>query len=80
MGNNSSNDKNKTIIRENKGPKKIQIKRTKLEEKIMINWNWRMKLKINKTSKKRPILKIKNQKNKNKIWNINNKKDQVIIF
>jgi hypothetical protein len=37
MGNNSSNDKNKTIIRENKGPKKIQIKRTKLEEKIMIN-------------------------------------------
>ena len=80
MGNNSSNDKNKTIIRENKGPKKIQIKRTKLEEKIMINWNWRMKLKINKTSKKRPKLKIKNQKNKNKIWNINKKKDQVIIF
>jgi hypothetical protein len=34
-------------------------------KKNMVNWDWRMKLKTNKTSIKGSRIKIKNQKNKN---------------
>ena len=50
-----------------KSPNKI-IKRMKVKmktKKNMVNWDWRMKLKTNKTSIKGSRIKIKNQKNKN---------------
>jgi len=44
----------------------------------LINWDWIIKLKINETSIKKSITKIK--KNKNQSWNINKKKPQAKIF
>ena len=46
----------------------------------MINWDWKMKLKINKGFIIEPRTKIKNQKNKNLIWNGKNKENQHVIF
>jgi hypothetical protein len=39
-----------------------------------------MKLQINKFFIKEPITKIKNQKNKNLIWNSKKREDQPVIF
>jgi hypothetical protein len=46
----------------------------------MINWNWRTKLKTNKTFTKWLKKRIKYGKNKDQNWNINNKNDQPVIF
>ena len=37
--------------------------RTKLKNIILVNWDSKMKLKTNKTFTKRPIPKMRNQKN-----------------
>jgi hypothetical protein len=46
----------------------------------MINWDWMMKFKINKTFTKGSRTKIKNQKNKDWNWNTNNKVDRAVLF
>jgi hypothetical protein len=46
----------------------------------LVNWDWMMKLKTNKTFTKEPIPKIKNQNNKNWSWNVNNQEGQTTIF
>jgi hypothetical protein len=46
----------------------------------MINWNWRTKLKANKTFTNWLKKRIKYGKNKDQNWNINNKNDQPVIF
>jgi hypothetical protein len=46
----------------------------------MANWDWRMKLKINKNYIKESGTKSKNQNNKEWNWNYNNKEGQAVIF
>jgi len=46
----------------------------------MTNWDWRMKLKINKNYIKESGTKSKNQNNKEWNWNDNNKEGQAVIF
>jgi hypothetical protein len=46
----------------------------------LINWDWKLKVKTNKTYIKGPKTKHRNQKNNDWSWNIINKKIQIIMF
>ena len=46
----------------------------------MTNYNWRTKLKINKSFIKRPITKIRNKKNNDLNWNTKGKEDRHVLL
>jgi hypothetical protein len=46
----------------------------------MTNYNWRTKLKMNKSFIKRLITKIRNKKNKNLNWNTKDEEDRHVLL
>jgi hypothetical protein len=46
----------------------------------LVNWDWRTKLKTNRTSTKKTNKKTRNKKIKDLSWNTNNKEGQVVMF